>query len=466
MAESTRSTVEEDIWDFLDTEDTSEVHSTSKIIEHSALSFLDGTSASEFQGDLEVDLDGQFSVVQQHDDTNQDATSHHMLELENMLLGSIGLGVLPHSWKLLAAPEKAHASQQELTTGPDFPDLSSDLQNRLVEIYFQNFHPLCPVVDEIEFSSWYGSDQLDGHGARELLGAMIFVAFAHVSDEELGLSSFTSIPEAQRACFRTIKYRFDKSSQSRPGDISLVQIALLLSHWSPFDDSKEVSTYWVDQAFHHATIANLSEGLKQYSRVIWWCCVARTRALALGLRRPDKVKSFEAGRMIQSEDFGSIAFLARAGRMERKIFEIEAFIALCKLSDLMNRILILRNRSGKPSDWRAENTWPSMCKDDLNYVVRVDKDLGNWKSLHRGLFEKRALTRSQLLTLQILRIIHLSTLMSLYEPYMKYLIQQRSPAFLLYKASVERVKETSFAIGEAVQSLWEVARVEDLPAWL
>ncbi|KAH0842934.1 hypothetical protein FOPE_07897 [Fonsecaea pedrosoi] len=463
MAESAKPMVEEDIWEFLDTEDMFELDPTSVTTEHNVLSFIDGTS------DLKVDLDGQFSVVQQHGDLSQDATVNHILELENTLLKSTGLGVLPQSLESLATPEKAHDRQQELTNGPDFPDLSPDLQDRLVEIYFQNFHPLCPVIDEIEFSSWYGSDRLDDNRGRELLGAINFVAFAHVSDEELGRSSFTSIPEAQRACFRTTKYMFDKSSQSRPGDVSLVQIALLLSHWSPFDESKEVSTYWVDQAFHHATIANLSESPEEYSRVIWWCCVARTRALALGLRRPDKVTSFEPGRMIQSEDFGSIAFLARAARMDGKIFEIEAFIALCKLSDLMYRILLLRKNSGKLSDWRAENPWLSICKDELNYVVSVDKDLRDWESSHRGLLAKNnimAQTRSQLLTLQILRIVHLSTLMSLYEPYMRCPIQQRSPAFLLHKASVERVKETSFAIGDAVQRLWAVARVEDLPAWL
>jgi hypothetical protein len=120
MAESTRSTVEEDIWDFLDTEDISEVHSTSKTIEHSPLSFIGGTSASEFQEDLEVDLDGQFSLAQQRDDTSQDAASHHMLELENMLLGSseftiqtvwnrsltmiVGLGVLPTLFKVARSP--------------------------------------------------------------------------------------------------------------------------------------------------------------------------------------------------------------------------------------------------------------------------------------------------------------------------------------------------------------------------
>ncbi|OAL33753.1 hypothetical protein AYO20_06929 [Fonsecaea nubica] len=416
MAESSKSIVEEDIWDFVDTEDIFELDPASVTTEHSVLSFINGTS------DLKVDLDGQFSNAHQHGDSGQDATVNHMLELENTLLKSTGLGVLPQSLESLVAPEKAHDGQQELTNGPDFPDISPDLQDRLVEIYFQNFHPLCPVIDEIEFSSWYGSDRLDDNRGRELLGAINFVAFAH------------------RACFRTIKYVFDQSSQSRPGD-----------------------------AFHHATIANLSESSEEYSRVIWWCCVARTRALALGLRRPDKVTSLEPGRMIQSEDFGSIAFLARAARMDGKIFEIEAFIALCKLSDLMDRILLLRKNSGKLSDWRAENPWLSICKDELNHVVSVDKDLRNWESSHRGLLARNnimAQTRSQLLTLQILRIVHLSTLMSLYEPYMRCPIQQRSPAFLLHKASVERVKETSFAIGDAVQSLWEVARVEDLPAWL
>lgn len=87
----------------------------------------------------------------------------------------------------------------------------------------------------------YSSNQWNlNQRAGRLLQAMLFSAFAHAGDDELHSSPFSSILEAQRALFPVVQSSYDNATDVDPGDVSLVQIALLLSHWNPCDGSKEV----------------------------------------------------------------------------------------------------------------------------------------------------------------------------------------------------------------------------------
>ena len=199
------------------------------------------------------------------------------------------------------------------------------------------------------------------------------------------------------------------------GATALVQIALLLSRWSPYDKSTRVNNYWVDQAFHHAMVARLSESGAPYSRVIWWCCIVKNRGLALGLRRPDTLRVYEPGPMLQWEDCGAMARLALmpqlySPQVYSKICVIEAFIALCGLSELMKDIVLLRSRWGQYADWRTTHTRSAMYKADVMHVLHIEQGFRQWRQSHNNLFAqmgKPSLNRVASTILRVLLIVYL-----------------------------------------------------------
>jgi hypothetical protein len=56
-----------------------------------------------------------------------------------------------------------------------------DLRDELVKLYFTHFHPLCPVIDEVEFMETYNDVEDDEQFPRRisltLFQAMMNVAF-------------------------------------------------------------------------------------------------------------------------------------------------------------------------------------------------------------------------------------------------------------------------------------------------
>lgn len=114
--------------------------------------------------------------------------------------------------------------------------------------------------------------------------------------------------------------------------------------------------------------------------------------------------------MIEYSDFGAIAQQARICTIAKRVREIEAFMALCRLSELMDQILKLRTRCWTCPDWRAERTWTTICKQELECVNQLDVKLVQWKDSHRDLFAKSNhadLPRSVRFMIRILDIIHL-----------------------------------------------------------
>ncbi|KAK5195067.1 hypothetical protein LTR92_005197 [Exophiala xenobiotica] len=135
----------------------------------------------------------------------------------------------------------------------------------LVSLYFTTCHYLCPAIEEAKFLEWYHTYTYQHEALQDLvLEAMLFSAFAYVSEEQLRRSPFKSVPEGQHALFRSIQARYHVLEQSYSGAVALTQVALILSFWSPYNGSQEVNSFWVDEAFRHALIAKLYDGSRPH----------------------------------------------------------------------------------------------------------------------------------------------------------------------------------------------------------
>lgn len=259
--------------------------------------------------------------------------------------------------------------------------LTPDLERRLVDLYFETVHILCPVVEKQEFLNWYSDRSSLGpsEGLRSLvLQATVFAAFPHCSDQDLSLSPYSAIPEGQKHLFDRVRRQYMDLAEKNEGSTELIQCALILSHWSPYDSSENVNSFWADEAMHHARICELDSSNDPLHRVIWWCCLTRNRILALALRRPHKLKTGGLKQSSYVDIFGktwpACSYLLRDHEQMASII----FVSLCKLSEYMRRVVLLRHSSSRWDDWRAEKASSDLAGTDINSVMLIDQGLGEW----------------------------------------------------------------------------------------
>lgn len=253
------------------------------------------------------------------------------------------------------------------------------LELQLVQIYFQTIHTLCPVVNELEFYQWYyGRDRKRKTAPlRDLiLHTLIFAAFAHIDLEQLAQSPYSSVPDGQKTLFEHVHGLYNSLRDAHQGAIELVQCSCILTHWSPYDSSLEVNCFWADEALRHSLLGGLRMSNRPFHRVIWWCCLHRNRTLSLALRRPHKLKQYQPGRLPVIADFGDM-WAPSVDVKNSRIFAATLFILLCKLSIIMNEIVLLRHNSSRWDDWRDRSDAQGSTTPVLDRIVAIDRSLGD-----------------------------------------------------------------------------------------
>lgn len=243
-------------------------------------------------------------------------------------------------------------------------------------------HTLCPVINELDFYQWYhGRDRKKKNSPLRdlLLHVVIFAAFAHVDLEQLRQSPYSSVPDGQQTLFEHAHGRYNALRDTYQGAVELVQSACILSHWSPYDSSIEVNCFWSDETIRHAVLGGLQLSNRPFHRVIWWCCLHRNRTLSLALRRPHKLKQYQPGRLPVLADFGDLWAPSPAVKSSR-IFSATLFIFLCKLSVIMNEIVLLRHNNSRWDDWRAHSDIKGSTESILDRIVAIDRSVVELKA--------------------------------------------------------------------------------------
>lgn len=121
----------------------------------------------------------------------------------------------------------------------------------------------------------------------------MFAAFPYLSIADFRRTAFDTVPEGQSYLFTQVSKRLLRLENQYRGSVHVIQAALLLSFWNPYDSSKHVNIFWVDRAVSHALQARLKHSKYADHHIIWWCCVVATRTMALGLRRFQKLTILE-----------------------------------------------------------------------------------------------------------------------------------------------------------------------------
>jgi hypothetical protein len=206
-------------------------------------------------------------------------------------------------------------------------------------------------------------------------------------------------------------YDFDYESDR----LVLVQALLLMTYWYETPDDQKDTWHWMGVAISLAHTIGLHrnpvtgnapvEKHKLWKR-IWWSCFMRDRLIALGMRRPTRIKDedfdvpmLEPGDFeiqVLSEDnqvLPASCTMIRDVTMQRELAQMciqKAKLCVC-ISHVLKAQYSVFNRESNPSDTvgnspensvpNSETTmmlYPNKAVDNTASVISVDKELDSW----------------------------------------------------------------------------------------
>jgi hypothetical protein len=261
------------------------------------------------------------------------------------------------------------------------------LREDLVFLYFRNVHPLFPIVDEYEFFLWYNSKpyaKIRQRGLTLVFHAMMFMAFGHLKNDQIGRTAFSTVKEGQKTWFKHAKSLYYAVMQEKDPryETRLAQAAALLSFWSPYDGTREVNSFWVDESLAHSLAAKLHEPTTgpHRNKVIWWCCIVRNRVVSLALRRPWRLHPCQTVIPLSLDDFGLELFSPMFTQVETKTRMSKAFLALCHLTDIMKEVLLFRRHFFAAPEHLHPDEDPCNWKSGygMEIVNMLDQKLSIW----------------------------------------------------------------------------------------
>ncbi|KAJ6259700.1 hypothetical protein Dda_5338 [Drechslerella dactyloides] len=193
-------------------------------------------------------------------------------------------------------------------------------RQELVDCYFAYVHPFMPLIEEAEWRkttsrSWEGFDPTrhkDERVSLLLFQAVLFAGSAFVKMESLRAAGYTSRKSARKAFFQRTRMLYDFDwEQDR---ISLIQALLLMTYWYETPDDQKDTWHWMGVAIslshtvglHRNPVnSSLSPRRQKLWKRVWWSCFMRDRLVALGMRRPTRIKNEDCDvPMLTLEDFG------------------------------------------------------------------------------------------------------------------------------------------------------------------
>ncbi|EMD61412.1 hypothetical protein GGP41_004031 [Bipolaris sorokiniana] len=276
------------------------------------------------------------------------------------------------------------------------------LRSEMLRAYVEFVHPYMPLLDLHDFLIMVdGRDERKGKVSLILFQAVMFAGSAFVDMEHLRAAGYTSRKDARKDFFQKtrILYDFDYESDR----VSLVQALLLLTYYYETPDDQKDTWHWMGVATSIAHTIGLhrnpdntnldSKRVKLWKR-IWWSTYMRDRLIALGMRRPTRIKTedFDVP-MLTLDDFelsplpDDVTCLPADCRVARDvdaqrqlaILCIEkARLCLCISHVLSKQYCVLNNNQGLQNDRTTMMLLPKKLDPETSEVKVCDEDLQKW----------------------------------------------------------------------------------------
>lgn len=180
------------------------------------------------------------------------------------------------------------------------PDIT--LQRALLHAYVEFVHPYMPLLElHPLLETIHHRDGKHGTISLLLYHAVMFAAASFVPAKYLKAAGFSRRREARKSFFMKARalYDFDYETDR----LTLVQALLLMTYWYETPDDQKDTWHWMGVAVSLAHTIGLhrdprttGEPLRRQRlrKLLWWCCFMRDRMIALGMRRPKRIRSEDA----------------------------------------------------------------------------------------------------------------------------------------------------------------------------
>ncbi|KAI0967427.1 fungal-specific transcription factor domain-containing protein [Xylaria arbuscula] len=277
-------------------------------------------------------------------------------------------------------------------------------QRVLLGAYAEYVHPYMPLLDLNDFLCTVDThDGSRGQTSLFLYQAVMFCATAFVSNTALKEAGFASRKLARRAFFYKARLLYDFDYES--DRLLLVQGLLLMTYWYETPDDQKDTWHWMGVAIslghtiglhRNPANTNMSPQRRKLWKRIWWSCFMRDRLIALGMRRPTRIKDedFDVP-MLTEEDFdyeplpdnvqvvGPECTLLRDVTMQRELAQMciaKAKLSLCVSHMLKTQYSVLVCTKTHPESTTQSTMMllPNKRLDNMENIVQCDRELTKW----------------------------------------------------------------------------------------
>lgn len=258
-----------------------------------------------------------------------------------------------------------------------------------------------PVLDLVDFFS--AVDREDGSNGRVslfLFQAVMFAGIAFCDLSVLRKAGFHSRREARKRFYQKARILYDLDTES--DRMTLVQGILMLTFWYEMPNDLKDTWHWMGLAASFAQTLGLNRDparssmstkrQRQWKRV-WWSCVMRDRLIALGMRRPTRIKAEDSDvPMLTLDDFEILALpvdlscishvclLARDVEMQSSL--ARACIEKAKLCVCVSHVLAAQYSVPEPGSLSDEGTTKTVA---ALLPKKMDPERSEVKACHREL---------------------------------------------------------------------------------
>ncbi|KAE8552807.1 hypothetical protein EYB25_004186 [Talaromyces marneffei] len=368
------------------------------------------------------------------------------------------------------------------------------LRDELLKAYIHYVHPYMPLLDLEEFLQILARNDGTHHISLLLFQAVMFAGTAFVDMEALRNAGYNNRKTARKIFFQRARLLYDFDYEV--DRISLVQSLLLMTYWYETPDDQKDTWHWMGVSLSLAHTIGLhrdpsNSGMgprrKQLWKRIWWSTYTRDRLIALGMRRPMRVKDDDCDvPMLTLDDFEFKKFppevLNMLGECElltnteyqrhlAMMFVEKAKLCLCVSHVLSAQYSVLSHRFGGTTETTMMLV-PKKSEAGTIQVQKCDEELEKWQANLPSEIQYMPLERIGSLSpaessLQVhrslLRMIYLTTSSALHRP--QVLPAMPSPAVeaALQEVSRSKVRYAAIEITNTAQCLHQLDLTRYLP---
>ncbi|KAK3685493.1 cutinase transcription factor 1 beta [Podospora appendiculata] len=278
------------------------------------------------------------------------------------------------------------------------------LEAALLKAFVEYVYPYMPLIDLHEFLNAINcEDGSEGTVSLFLYQSIMFVSAAFVDVKALQDAGFPNKRKARKAFFAKTRLLYDFDYE--PDRLVLVQALLFMTYWYETPDDQKDTWHWMGVAISLAHTIGLHRNPARTTltpqkqslwKRIWWSCFMRDRLVALGMRRPTRIKDedFDVPMLVladfdikslpnNNQLLGPDCAVARDMEMQRQLALM--CIEKAKLTIIISHMLKVQysvlSRDGIRPEATTSSTmmlFPNKTLDNLGGVQEVDVELTNW----------------------------------------------------------------------------------------